>query len=286
MYYNKKKKELKLQRRFGMYSIGQFSKINRVTTKALRHYEKVGILLPEKVDEWTGYRYYSSKQLPRLSQIITLKQMGMSLTDIKEILTRPKALESFLKLQVETISQNIQAEQVKLSHVNSYLKRLKGEKMMAYHPVLKPLSECIVASMRFIAPSYDSYFEKIPKMGEEMKRLGAVCSEPAYCFNLYHDGEYKEKDIDVEVCEAVVDFCEDSETVKFKKIEGVKEALCVFHKGPYDLLPDAYNFALQWIEDKGYEIIDPPRESYIDGIWNKEDQADWLTELQIPVKKK
>ena len=269
-----------------MYPIGQFSKINRVTTKALRHYEKLGLLMPEKVDEWTGYRYYSSKQLPRLSQIITLKQMGMSLTDIKEILDHPKALASFLKLQAESIRQSIEAEQMKLTYIDSYLKGLRGENAMNYNPVLKSLPECIVASMRFIAPSYEAYFEVIPKMGEEMNRLGAVCSEPAYCFNIYHDGEYKEKDIDVEVCEAVVAYCEDSEKVKFKKIQGVKEALCVLHKGPYDLLPEAYNFALEWIEANGYEAIDHPRESYIDGIWNKDHKKDWLTELQIPVKKK
>jgi hypothetical protein len=47
----------------------------------------------------------------------------------------------------------------------------------------------------------------------------------------------------------------------------------------------AYAFALKWIEDNGYQVTEPARESYIDGIWNQETDADWLTELQFPVVK-
>ena len=43
---------------------------------------------------------------------------------------------------------------------------------------------------------------------------------------------------------------------------------------------------MKWIEENGYEIVDFARESYIDGCWNKSSEADWLTEIQVPVKKK
>ena len=240
--------------------------MNKITTKTLRHYEKIGLLFPEVVDKFTHYRYYSSKQLTRLNQIQTLKQMGLSLTEIKEIIDKPEGALFYLKLKEKELKENIVKEKKKLNHVINYLSRLKGEGIMKYNPVIKTLPECIVASMRFTAPSYDSYFEIIPKMGEEMEKLGAICAKPEYCFNLYHDGEYKEKDIDVEVCEAVVDFCQDSDTVKFKKIPRIEKAVCVLHKGAYEFLPDAYNFVFEWIKDNGYEASGLPRESYIDGI--------------------
>ena len=90
----------------------------------------------------------------------------------------------------------------------------------------------------------------------------------------------------MEVCEAVVDYCENSEMVKFKKINAVEKAICVLHKGPYYSLSEAYSFVFRWIEDNGYKAIGEPRESYIDGIWNKEDDSQWLTEIQIPISKK
>lgn len=259
--------------------------MNRITTKTLRLYDEMELLKPAYVDKLTGYRYYSSEQLPRLNRILTLKQMGMSLVDIKKIIDEENGIDVFLRLKEKELLKNIEEEQIKLSSVRNYMKRLKGELDMIYHPVIKSLPECIVASIRFIAPNYNYYFDIIPKMGKEMHRLGAVCAEPEYCFNIYHDGEYKEENIDVEVCEAVVDYCQDSDTVKFKKLESVKEALCILHKGSYKLFPNAYNFAFEWIKDNHYSVIDLPRESYIDGIWNKDSEKEWLTEIQVPISK-
>lgn len=268
-----------------MYPIGIFSKMNRVTTKTLRYYDEIELLKPAYIDDFTGYRYYGSEQFTRLSQILTLKQMGLSLSDIKDIIDDQKGIEIYLNVRENELKKSITEAHEKLLSVQNYRKRLKGESMMTYHPVLRSLPEVIVASMRFNAKNYDEYFDRIPKMGIEMGRLGAVCSDPPYCFNIYHDGEYKDKNIDVEVCEAVVDYCKESEMVKFKKIGGVDMALCILHKGPYHLLREAYVFAFEWIKDNHFEVIGLPRESFIDGIWNKSTDLEWLTELQIPIAK-
>ena len=267
-----------------MYQIGIFSKMNYITTKTLRHYDEIGLLKPEYVDELTGYRYYTSNQIPRINKIIALKQIGMDLTQIQKIIDDPSSVELILKIKEGELKKLIEETREKLDNVNNYIKRIEGELIMKYNPVIKSLPEAIVASMRFKAKSYDEYFDIIPKMGEEMGKAGAVCAQPEYCFNIYHDGEYKETDIDVEVCEAVVDYCQDSDMVKFKKIEKVEKALCILHKGPYKNFKDAYVFAYEWIKDNNYEIADSPRESYIDGIWNKENEEDWLTEIQITIK--
>jgi effector-binding domain-containing protein len=156
-----------------------------------------------------------------------------------------------------------------------------------YTPIIKELPKVIVASMRQVVEGYDTFFNLCPNiMAKEMERVGCVCAVLEYCFNIYHDGEYKEKDIDVEICEAITEMKEDTEIIKFKEMNGVPSAVCVLHKGPYESLREAYGFAFNWIKDNHYEVIDNPRESYIDGIWNKESKEDWLTELQIPVKLK
>jgi effector-binding domain-containing protein len=172
---------------------------------------------------------------------------------------------------------------MKLSQVEYYLhhKNTAGE----YNVVLKELPEVIVASMRTIIPDYNALFDIIPPMGREMERLGCVCSVPEYCFNIYHDGEYKEKDVDVEVCEAVTEKKEDSDMLSFKVIPKVGTAACVLHKGSYNDFPKAYGALLQWMDENGFELIDKPRESYIDGVWNKDSEDEWLTEIQFPVKK-
>ncbi len=262
-----------------------FSKINRVTTKTLRHYDDIGLLKPDHVDPITGYRYYTTSQLPKLHEILTLKQMGLSLNDIKEVLKNPKTIEIYLKLKEQDVINSIAHEQAKLVQIRSFSNMLKGEGDYMYTPIIKELPEVIVASMRQVVRDYSEFFNLCPNiMGPEMERIGCECKVPEYCFNVYHDGEYKERDIDVEICEAVTEMREDTEIIKFKVIPKVETAVCILHKGPYSNLRNSYTFIFKWIEDNNYTVLDNPRESYIDGIWNKDSEEDWLTEIQVPIK--
>ena len=65
--------------------IGEFSRLCRVTVRTLRHYEEIGLLVPEIVDQFTGYRYYSIEQLQKMQSILQLKGMGFSLEEIREL---------------------------------------------------------------------------------------------------------------------------------------------------------------------------------------------------------
>lgn len=168
-----------------------------------------------------------------------------------------------------------------LSQIEGYLQQDEEN----YHMVIKRLPEVIVASTRRIIPNFDALFSLAPEMGAAMEKAGCVCAVPDYCFNIYHDNEYREENIDIEVCEAVTEMKEDVGDLKFKCFAEVPEAVCTMHKGSYAKIPKAYAAAIKFVEDNGYEIIGSPRESYIDGLWNKESEEDWLTEIQIPVKK-
>lgn len=67
-------------------SIGQMAKLNSVSEKALRIYHKEGLLIPRYVDEQTGYRYYTIQQSAVLDMILQMKEIGLSLNTIKEII--------------------------------------------------------------------------------------------------------------------------------------------------------------------------------------------------------
>ena len=71
----------------------------QVTVKTLRLYEQKGLLQPDEVDKWTGYRYYSIAQMQRLSSIRTLQQMGFSLAEIKEIFDSNTAVPPMEQLE-------------------------------------------------------------------------------------------------------------------------------------------------------------------------------------------
>jgi DNA-binding transcriptional MerR regulator len=269
-----------------MYRIGLFSKINKITVKTLRYYDDIGLLKPAQIDVETGYRYYSSEQLPKIHRIISLRQMGFSLEEIIAITVDGDDATKYFEKRKEQLIRTINENNQQLVQISNYLKEVKGGIKMGYEVLIKELPEVIVASIRKVIADYNAFFDLFPNvMAKEMERVRCVCATPAYCFNIYHDGEYKETDIDVEMCEAVTEMKPDTEILKFKKIDKVSTAACVLHRGDYSGLGKAYGELFKWIEQNGYIITGNPRESYIDGIWNKESADDWLTEIQVPITK-
>lgn len=269
-----------------MYRIGMFSKLGKTTVKTLHHYNEVGLLRPAYVDEENGYRYYTTEQLFRLHKIVALRQMGFSIAEISVIIDGHNEEEILAQRKAELTSQK-QAITDQLFRLRHYMKEQRGDSFMCYIAVIKDIPECIVFSSRQIIPNYAALMEVVPALGKKVAEAnpGLTCAEPAYCFNIYHDGEHKESNIDVEICEAVTRKGKDGDSFTFKDIPAVTVA-SVMHKGAYEDLGAAYAYVFRWIEQNGYRAVGHPRESYIDGIWNQDSISDWLTELQVPVAKK
>lgn len=262
-----------------MYKIGEFSILSKTTIKALRFYEKEKLFLPSFVDE-NGYRYYEASKLPELCKIISLRQIGFTIKEIKQVLNGAK-LDNFLIKKLQEL-ENLQIEnKFKISKINYLL----GENNMNYEVITKDLPQCIVYYKEGIIKSYADACEFILQAGEECLKANPSikCVEPDYCFMEFLDGEFKEENIRVRYTQAVTSFGQETKNIKFKQLKPVK-AVCIYHKGSYDNLGKAYGFIIKYISDNNLEIADTPRERYIDGMWNKENVEDWLTEIQVPIK--
>ncbi|MFF9350771.1 MerR family transcriptional regulator [Streptomyces sp. NPDC014734] len=69
----------------GLLTIGAFSKASRLSPKALRLYDGLGLLTPARVDPVTGYRLYSPDQLEQARLVAWLRRLGMPLADIRHV---------------------------------------------------------------------------------------------------------------------------------------------------------------------------------------------------------
>lgn len=58
------------------FKIGDFSQLGQVSVRTLRLYDELNLIKPAETDKWTGYRYYTLDQLPRLNRILALKDLG------------------------------------------------------------------------------------------------------------------------------------------------------------------------------------------------------------------
>lgn len=266
-----------------LYKIGMFASMNRVTIKALRYYDEQKLLVPVYVDDENGYRYYKAGQMAQLQMIIALKNMGFSIDDIRRIMDGADE-KALLLTKKQEILNELSVLTAKLAQVESYL--TKDSLNLSAPVIIKEIPEVIVCTMQRRIKSYDALFELMPEMGAQMEALGCICALPEYCFTHYLEAEYKDDDILVEICETVTEKKPDSGLVKFKVFPRVPKAACIFHKGSYNELHKSYAMLLNYIEENGYEICGNIRESYIDGVWNKDTEQEWLTEIQIPVQHK
>ena len=132
--------------------------------------------------------------------------------------------------------------------------------------------------------TYDTLFDLMPSLGARMEELGCECARPEYCFTRYLEPGYQEEQILIEVCQAVTEKKEDTDDVKFEELPEI-EAACIYHRGSYNEFSRSYAAVLRYIEENGYEICGDIREKYIDGVWNKDTEEEWLSEIQIQVKR-
>lgn len=169
---------------------------------------------------------------------------------------------------------------------NGYRYYTLDQSASLHAPVLiKTLPACKIAACEKTIDTYDALFDIMPEMGAEMEQLGCECALPEYCFTQYLEPGFKEENIRIQTCEAVTRLLEDTATLKFYELEEVTAA-CIYHRGSYADFSRTYTILLNYIEENGYEIAGNIRESYIDGVWNKDTEEDWLSEIQIPVRKK
>ena len=265
-----------------MYKIGDFSSMSKTTIKTLRYYEKEGLLKPVYVDLNTGYRYYETSQLMEISKIISLRQIGLSIKDIKNILNGYNMVEILNKRKKE-LEDDLVLFNMELSKIN-YL--LEGDNMKN-EIFIKEIPSYVIYYCDGIISDFSKIPEFVLQAGEECAKVNPnlKCITPDYCYISYLDGEYKEKDIKIRYGQAVEKVGKETDRIKFKMMDAIT-AVCIYHKGAYDNLRDSYNIILKFIEDNGYEVIDNPRECYIDGCWNKDNSDDYLTEIEFPVRKK
>ena len=268
-------------------TIGEFSRLCRVTIKTIRHYEKVGLLTPEKVDRYTNYRYYTVGQMQRMLTIRQLKELGFSLEEIVTLFNGSSRFPNarMLAEKIDETEQQIQALLHRQSRLQALLNSRKHHEQME-RITIQSLSGCIVASYKGTIPSYNDLGRLCCEViGPEMQRLGCECTEPGFCFTRELNKEYTPNDIAIEYCEAVKEARTDSALIQFYELAPIEKAICFKHYGPYDKLYESYCELFSYAQREGYEILEAPRAVYVDGIWNQENPDKWLTIIQLPIKR-
>ena len=272
-----------------MLKIGDFSKLSRISIRMLRHYNEIGLLIPESIDDFTGYRYYSEAQLPVANRITALKDMGFSLGVIGQILSQyndSHKLKTYLQLKQREIKEEADILNQRLLLLESTLNRLgKDDNVMNYNVTLKELPERTVASVRKIIPSYDQEGMLWHILMNETAHLQMQDDNPCYTLAIFHDGEHKEQDVDVEVQKSVKGNYKNTENVVFKTVAPIQMASATY-QGSYEKVNEVNEAVANWVRDNGYEFNGLSFCIYHVSPYETQNSEKWVTEVCYPVKKK
>jgi DNA-binding transcriptional MerR regulator len=271
-----------------MIKIGDFARLSQVSVVTLRYYDEMDLLKPVKVDPFTGYRFYSAAQLPRLNRILALKDLGFSLEQIKLMLAdglTSGQLRKMLTLQRTEVEKRLAEEEERLRRIEARLRQIELEdKMPKYDVLIKHTPTMWVASRRVTVPTNDqvpkyldaAYMEVYSYVHEQ----GAKDTGP--CFTLWHSPSDVYENEDVEAVVPVDRPLKGTDRVRVYELPPTQVA-AVVHQGNFEDFTQGHAAILEWIDANGYRIVGPYREIYIKH--DKGELSDSTTEVQFAVEK-
>lgn len=270
-----------------MFRIGEFSKLTQVTIRMLRYYDEMELLKPTQIDPVTNYRMYSVEQIPILNKIVYLRDSGFNVAEIAIALNNQN--DCFIIEQLDKkhdeIEQAIQLEQEKLVKIELAKRELQNsQNEMHYNVLIKSIPAYQVLSLRRVIPTY--YAE-----GELWKELSSFAAQNQITvsndtFAIYHDTEYKEQDVDVELCAPVKKMGENIGDFTYRITEPVPTMACTMVYGEFSNIAEAYLVFAEWLQKNSqYRMNGTTRQIVHRGPWNETDPQKYLIEIQIPLEK-
>lgn len=254
-----------------MFKIGELSKLCKISVKTLRYYDNEGILVPDEVDKFTGYRYYSASKLADCNSIIALKELGFTLDEIKKQLNA-KSDNNILALinAKEKELQNIKAHtELQLKRLSAIKENITGDDKM-YNIIIRSTDSMRVALLRKIyADKSEAYFQ-IEKMRSELPQ--SIFGKRSIIIN--YETEFCDINFDLAVGVELVEKLPKNYNYIEKTINLPPHVASLVCKK--EELDNGYNALIKYLEEAPCQIIGAFYEIYYD---------DGTVELKVPVCK-
>ena len=251
-----------------LFQIGEVVKIVGVTRKALLNYEEMGLLTPAVKDAKSGYRYYTADNMTQIRSIRSLQTLGLSLKEISAYYYDTENIDIHLHRLMElraALDRNIQMLQV----------RSVRQRDLTIHRVILPRQSCFCRSYRckgvaevstrlrdtYIAAARTGKMNMLARMFTMRRELTEEESELSCCVPVQEDFAGEER----------IDFAQ-------------TPALCIYYRGSYEGLPEAYRALAEHVRAQGIQAAGPFRAIFIEGPPSRgEHKMDYITQIALPI---
>ena len=274
-----------------LYTIGDISEICGVPIKTLRYYDEINLLVPEKRDSETNYRYYTEKQMLVLHNIRKFKSYGFSLDEIHTLLSEPEnsSLKDGLITKLNDIHDKIESMQALYNEILSQLDKIEAQSGLCekkYSVSIEEIPQKGWIYTRRVEKNFKNDFIPVCRWFEifELIRKNRFKSD-GVIRAVYHNApieQFLKTECDLEIGMPI----KENTDFPFFKSEKPYTTAVSMHYGGYENMVSTYIKTIKWVNSNGYEIDGPIAEEYMVSPIDLKNDDQFVTRIIIPVKNK
>lgn len=269
-----------------MLRIGEFSALSTISINMLRHYDKIGLLMPWHIDSVSGYRYYDKEQLIWSNKIVSLKEMGFSLEEIKEISTiKQSKIEEFLHHKLNDKKVELKRIECQIDRINEVMQKHGEEEEYAISIVTKCVPSMWIVSLRDRIRSFPEEGLLWTALMKECEEQRIIVTNNAIAMAINHETNREINELDVEVQLSIEKKHLCNGRIKIYQLPERKVASLIY-QGSYNKISSINSFVAKWIENNEYQITSKPYSIYHNSPREDKLEQNFVTELCFPISKK
>ncbi|WP_276356831.1 MerR family transcriptional regulator [Cohnella caldifontis] len=148
------------------WKVGELARMAGLTVRTLRYYDQIGLYSPSGHTE-SGHRIYVESDLARLQQIQSLKELGLTLEEIKAALGGERfSMLEIVSLQIERLKQNISVQQKLLQELESVANRIQRDEPLTVENFANVLASMRKTHEKFFAERRSSWDRHLDRLGD------------------------------------------------------------------------------------------------------------------------
>ena len=274
-----------------MFRIGVFSKIAHVATSQLRYYDEIGLLKPAHIDPFNGHRFYNIEQLPRLNRILALKDLGLTLDQIRRLIDDPISAEEMrgmLTMKKAQIEQALHEELMRFYRVDARLQQIESAESEHHFDVaIKTVPEQKMLSVREVFTTFVASQQLLRQIYPVAQQHPALS---AYIL-IVHSETDENGAVDLELGFLVegetttqLAIPDSTRSLELQTLPSVEAMAILVYQGDSRGILAGYGALGQWVQANHYQISGSPREVYWSLETSDDEQMSVMVEIQFPVE--
>jgi len=261
-------------------AIGDFSRATHLSVKTLRHYHRVGLLVPAEVDPGSGYRRYQADQIPTAQIIRRFRDLGMPLEDVGGVLGAPDVTARNERIAAHLARLEDDLAQTKAA-VASLRDLLEAPAVAAItHRRDDPIAAAVVTEVVDLADLGPWFQGAVGELRATVDAQGVTAAGPPGC--VVADAFFTDESGELTVFVPAAAPVRPVGRVAFRTLPAVELATIV-HAGSHADIDRSYGSLASYVSTHALAVDGPIRERYLVDRHDTADESAWRTEIGWPV---